>query len=1144
MTENNDYSYLLDILKLAESGDSADSSEKLNIRYEGEFFTGNNVSRVNLNFAYVLLKDSSYETSLGIKDAGGLNHNEHKLFSDHMNKDLADLDFVISHNPEPSFNLPEKGRWIVMQNWDFGSVPEKWLESINDYVDELWVSSEYNKNCYIESSVPPEKIRVVHSGVDSLNFNPHITPIEVSTQKKIKFLFKGDLGWKTGFDLFLKAYSDEFVRDEDVCLIIVSDSKNISPENKELIKSFTDNPDWPEILLIDLPEDEKQMAQLYKSSSYFAYPYRAESYCLDLLEAMACGTPALVTGYGAALDYCNAENSILIQADRTYQSEKMIEGLETRAYPFWADVEIMNLRVKLREAYELNEENYKELSRMASRTILDKFTWVKLNDSVKEELRQLKKDAPASTPEKREIQKQLNLKTLEGLKLLSLGNFDEALVKLKEAYALDNKNASANFYLANVSLAKGNYSDALTYMINSLANSAVNDDYINLTGIILYKMGHYALAGKFFEKTLRLNPGHAGALESLKAVGNISAAAQNPVNYPLTPEQTALLNEAAGSSSGMMTALPTLSVCILARNEQKTIEKAIKSVKKVADEIIVLDTGSDDKTIEIAQKEGVQVFTTQWNQDFAQARNEIMRYAKMDWILMLDADEELSPDSAERIKPTLLKCSPAKIYLPRIINLLDKHGGQEQMEHYVVRLIPNSKDIKYIRSIHEFPVAADESILSSENLKGIDIIHHGYSLMMVKEKNKIQRNRTILENMLNQAPADPLNYFYLAENYKDDENYERVNYYSTKVLELCRSENLVQYNHLIVMSQVNIIESLMVLDKLPEAKEKAEEFRESLSQRPDFWFLYGSIELDTGNPDRAIEYQNKALKLRDKDVFPALDIGTVTWKPLTIIAKAYKTKEDYKNAIIYYKKALKESPANLALYYELAKLYATTGELKLMENTLTNFLNILENKELISIIKFIAPVYFEQEMGERLYNLLETVRKFRLRNNVQHTEMLNELSNELITLYDKILEKSPGFLAAKYSIGCCYSFTGNYEQAEKAFEQVLDSDEFEVDSLHNMASIALNRKDLEKAEQLYKKVLEIDEFHVETYISLTKLSIKTSNIEKAKEYLNELETIDPDNKEISILEFEMANQSGNRKLAADMYAAMLFRNMQ
>jgi tetratricopeptide (TPR) repeat protein len=1138
MTENNnDYSYLLDILKLAESGEATDSSEKFNIRYEGEFFTKSNASRVNLNLSYIFLKDSSYNISLRTKDVSGFNINEHNLFSDNLNRELPDLDFIFSHSSEPSFLMPEKGHWIVMQNWDFGPLPEKWLESINDYVDELWVSSEYNRNCLIESAVSPAKIRVIHSGVDSLNFNPHITPIEVNTKKRTKFLYKGDLGWKSGFDLLLKAYSEEFVREEDVCLLVVADSKSISPENKQLIQTFIENADAPEIIMIDLPEDEKQMASLYKTSSYFVYPCRAESYCLDLLEAMACGVPPVVTGYGSVLDYCNEGNSLQITADRTYQSEKSIENLETKTYPYWADIEIMDLKVKLRQAHDLKEERYNEISRAASKTILDKFTWIKLNDSIKENFKDLK-----NKPVKRDVQNSMNLKTLDGLKALSQGDFTGSIKNLQEAYAIDPENANVNFYLANLLLSKENYQEALTHMLKCLNNAALNDDYTNLVGILLYKLGDFRLARRFFDRTILLNSGHAGARESLKAIDdlNVETLEKDLPSGRVSAEHIAYLNKILTEQKPVK--LPTLSVCILTRNEQKNIEKAIKSVKNVADEIIVLDTGSDDKTIEIAKREGVQVYTTKWNQDFAQARNEVMRYAGMDWILMLDADEVLSEGSADRLKPTLLKCSDDKIYLPRIINLLDKHHSQEYMEHYVVRIIPNKKNIKYIRSIHEFPVAADNSILSSENLKGIDIIHYGYSMKMVKEKNKIQRNRTILENMLTESPEDPLNYFYLAENYKDDENYEKVNYYAAKVIELCQDEKAQQYNHLLIMSRINIIESLIALRKTAEAKEKAEEYRDALSERPDFWFLYGTIALDTGDAGKAIEYENRALNLRDKDVFPALDMGTITWKPLAVIARAYKIKGDNKNAVIYYKKALKESPANLSLYYDLTKLYAETGELNLMENVLQNFLNNLENNELTKIIKFIAPVYFEKHKNDRLYKLLETVRKFRIKSSNTLTPDLTELSDTLVGFYENILEKNPDLTAAKYSIGCCYSYTGKLEQAEKIFEEVVDSDEFEVDSLHNLASIALNKKDMEKAEKLYLKVLEIDEFHTETYLSLAKLELKKSNTEKAKEYLKELGTIDPDNPELSHMEFEIASLSGDRKLASDMYAAMLFRN--
>lgn len=1137
MTENNDYSYLLDILKLAEASEEKDEQEKLNLKFSGDLFSMTNTSKVNLNLAYILLKDTSYNTVIDIKNPASV-PSEHRIISENLNKSLSETDFIISHNSEPSFLLPDKGNWIIFQNWDFGSIPLKWVEAFSDYVDEIWVSSQYNKNCFVESYIPEEKIRVINSGVDSLYFNPHVEPQELNTKKKIKFLYKGNLEWQTGFDLLFKAYIDEFVRDEDVCLVIETDTKNISQENTKLLKSISELPDAPEIQLVEQPNDDKLNARLYKSCNYLVSPYRSESYCLDILESMACGVPAIVSGYGAALDYCNNVNSIMIKASRVYQSEKRVMETETKNYPYWSEIEITDLRFILRKAFEMEEADYNTLSKNASKTVMDKFTWIKINDYIKQSLQELKQK-----PVKREKQHEMNLKILAGLNAMKNGEFNETISLMKEAYGIDSENPVLNFYLANIYMSGQDYNKALEHIYKSVSRDPDKDDYINLMGIILFKLKHYNLARSFFNRALFINPEYSGAKVSLKAIEELNEDDLNNTPEPIKEDVLKLLNSII--KDFRYSKLPTLSVCILSKNEQRNIENAINSVKTIADEIIVLDTGSTDKTISICKNMMTQIPTlklhhTEWKQNFATARNEAMELAKMDWIFMLDADEVLTDYSVERFKPTLFKCSTSKIYLPRIINIIEIANQKEQIEHYVARIIPNQKNIRFIRSIHEYPVNSDGTNISSENLKGLDILHFGYSRNIVAEKNKIERNREILLNILAEEPDNPINHYYLSENYKDEKNFEKVYFHSSKVIELCKADNQKLYNHILIMSKLDLIQSLLTLERYGEGREKATEFTDELSERPDFWFLYGNIEFLTQNYDKAIEYQKKALSLRDKDFYPAIDMGTVGWKPLSIIAKSYKNKEDYKNAILFYKRAIKESLQNLSLFYDLTKIYCETGELEQMEENLKYFLNVLKADQLSELLKIISSAYFEKNMSQRLYKLLEKIRIERL---TSYKPELNALCNSLIEIYIKVLENKPDLIAVKYSIACCYSFIRKFDEAKKYFEEVLESDELDVDSIHNLASIAISLNNFEKAEELYKKVLDIDEFHTPTYLGIAKLELGRGNIEEAIEYLNELKTIDPDNKEISHLEFEIASKSGDKKLASDMYAAMLFRSI-
>ncbi|MBI2656740.1 glycosyltransferase family 2 protein, partial [Candidatus Woesearchaeota archaeon] len=95
---------------------------------------------------------------------------------------------------------------------------------------------------------------------------------------------------------------------------------------------------------------------------------------------------------------------------------------------------------------------------------------------------------------------------------------------------------------------------------------------------------------------------------------------------------------------------PTISLCMIAKNEEKFLEQCLNSVKDIVDEIIIVDTGSTDKTKDIAKKFNAKVYDFKWIDDFSAARNESIKHAAKDWILVLDADEILDEEGRKAIR--------------------------------------------------------------------------------------------------------------------------------------------------------------------------------------------------------------------------------------------------------------------------------------------------------------------------------------------------------------------------------------------------------------------------------------------------------------------------------------------------------------
>jgi glycosyltransferase involved in cell wall biosynthesis len=168
----------------------------------------------------------------------------------------------------------------------------------------------------------------------------------------------------------------------------------------------------------------------------------------------------------------------------------------------------------------------------------------------------------------------------------------------------------------------------------------------------------------------------------------------------------------------------TLSVCIITLNEEANIVRTLDSVKGIADEIIVVDSGSTDQTMALALARGAKVFTEPWK-GFAAQKNSSLAKATCDWILSLDADEEVSPELARSIKTLLATSAPPQfagykmnrrnMYMKRWI----KHSGYYPDPK--LRLIKRGAAEFELRAVHE-----DMRMAGPFGHLDGDLIHHAY----------------------------------------------------------------------------------------------------------------------------------------------------------------------------------------------------------------------------------------------------------------------------------------------------------------------------------------------------------------------------------------------------------------------------------
>lgn len=303
-----------------------------------------------------------------------------------------------------------------------------------------------------------------------------------------------------------------------------------------------------------------------------------------------------------------------------------------------------------------------------------------------------------------------------------------------------------------------------------------------------------------------------------------------------------------------------VSLCMIARNEEDCLADCIRSVRNLVGEIIVVDTGSSDKTSEIAARSGARVFSLAWNNDFADARNYALKQATKAWILVLDADEIMSPVE-HNTWAGLLANPDVEGYFVDICNYLG--DGRETAEDFVVRLFRNKPAYRFSGSIHEQVAGAIKTCTEGKGLASSNlVIHHfGYLSRRIEAKDKHKRNTAVIKKALAQTPRDPFLLYCLGIEYFQANDYHRGVTVLTKALTLMKGGEGYFRDALITLG-MGLLRSGQI-DKLGSHLESC---LRMLPDDPDIHLQKGLWALDQERPEEAAEHFSLALDRNSQTV--------------------------------------------------------------------------------------------------------------------------------------------------------------------------------------------------------------------------------------------------------------------------------------
>ncbi|WP_028551009.1 glycosyltransferase [Paenibacillus sp. UNC451MF] len=295
----------------------------------------------------------------------------------------------------------------------------------------------------------------------------------------------------------------------------------------------------------------------------------------------------------------------------------------------------------------------------------------------------------------------------------------------------------------------------------------------------------------------------------------------------------------------------TVSLCMIVKNEALFIEKCLQSAKDQVDEIIIVDTGSTDETIAIAEQYGARVYHYQWENDFALGRNFSLEQASCQYILVLDADEYL--DEGSHIQEILQ--SQKKGYSIRVRNQLE--DGLVKTTS-ILRIFQSNPAIRFTGQIHE-QILLDSSEIEETGF----LIHHvGYRKDVYSLKNKAERNIRILLDAVDKSPS-PFSYYNVGKQYLVDGEDELA----LEFLDKARNDLNNQNNADVLAMEIdyNLADCYYRLEKPEKGIQVLNHTISNWPKYTDLYFMQARLFEQMGYWKDAEQYYKKCISLGDMD---------------------------------------------------------------------------------------------------------------------------------------------------------------------------------------------------------------------------------------------------------------------------------------
>jgi tetratricopeptide (TPR) repeat protein len=564
---------------------------------------------------------------------------------------------------------------------------------------------------------------------------------------------------------------------------------------------------------------------------------------------------------------------------------------------------------------------------------------------------------------------------------------------------------------------------------------------------------------------------------------------------------------------------------MIVKNEEKFLPRCLESVKDYVDEIIIVDTGSTDSTVEIAKRYNAKIYHHPWENSFSKARNYSLKYATCEWILILDADEEVDKKDAHKLRKVVkgpVGCETTHranvIYLP-VIN--KPVGGKNTSVSISERLFKNHLGFRYEGIVHNALKYSGPA--KKANIK---IYHYGYNQGDEQQEKKFIRTTTLLREQIKDDPENPIPRHYLAISYLDRQKNDECIHEALEAIRLFEQQNSKAQSQLLTYYTASV--AFYRKKDMVNAETYALKAINFYANYVDAYCMLSSIYLMQKEHNKCIEVSKKFLKLLkaiESDPTKALVIpynnlqhawlvhsrmaivyyeqnkeheGTQSlksaiscadnkWEPYLSIGKYFLEQGNLKPAEKFFRDGLKNDPNNRGIQYYIAETYEKSGE---PDKALTHLKKILEHYPDETFAQYRAGLLLlKKNRFSEAINMFQSV----INKDQQHTRLPARPDDSVGRVGQA--GGTDGQVDALFNMGIALEGIGETAQAKDTYNKALKARPENAEALVRLGSLYLGEANYIKAKECFLNTLKLNKYVLEANLALSKICISLNDPE-------------------------------------------------